>query len=361
MLSGLSIDSSEFNRIVDSLSDGIAIAKSGLVTYSNDVMDSFVGFPAVGHTPDECFGFPVTLLCSGKFGDYICVETDMRGTFGLTVLKRTEEGVVITFKPLSDILDLSRRARYLSTFDGKLRNNLTSAMMAVSMLMRSGCADPSEYRVFIHNCCKLLRLSGTVSMLSAESDEQAGFCLKTADVCSLLYSICRRISAPLNTMGIAIGLHSDKKRFICSLCEDWIERAVLNLISGAISRIKGGGRIRLILEEFDNLMLIDVCDTGTPIHFYGKSSDDADLACRDIVRRVVRAHDGSLVSTRYNSENHVVMAIPIVTPSEPLLSDGGGKVERFIPAEFIELSEAFDSELYDFASIPDKHDRKAAK
>ena len=190
MLSGLSIDSSEFNRIVDSLSDGIAIAKSGLVTYSNDVMDSFVGFPAVGHTPDECFGFPVTLLCSGKFGDYICVETDMRGTFGLTVLKRTEEGVVITFKPLSDILDLSRRARYLSTFDGKLRNNLTSAMMAVSMLMRSGCADPVGIPRF-HTQLLSSAAVGLVSMLSAESDEQAG--LPKTDVCSLLL-ICRRIS-----------------------------------------------------------------------------------------------------------------------------------------------------------------------
>ena len=71
---------------------------------------------------------------------------------------------------------------------------------------------------------------------------------------------------------------------------------MLNLISGAISRIKGGGGIRLILEEFDNLMLIAYATPARP-YILRKSSDDADLACRDILRRIVGRHDGSLVST----------------------------------------------------------------
>ncbi len=353
------IDSSDFRSFVDSLSDGFAVVRNATITYSNSVMDSFIGSSALGRNPDECFAIPILKLGNGKYGDCLYIETNIRGTFGIIMLKRSDGYMIITFKPLNEKLDVARRARYLSTFDGKLRNTVTSAMMAVSSLVKNNCADTSEYRTFIHNCCKLLRLSGTVSMLSAESDAEVGFFLKTADLYQLLNSICRRISTPLNTLGIAMGFRSDKKHFVTLLCDDWIERAVLNLISHSVTRMKSGGRICIHLDDFEGMALIDVSDTGEPTQFYGKESDDADYACRDIVRRVVRAHGGSLVSTRLSNENHTAVVLPVITPSDPLLTIEHDEIESFIPYDFIELSDAFGSEQYDFADVP--HNRKADK
>jgi len=322
-------------------------------------MDSFLGNSAAGRNPDECFRFPISKLWESEFENCIYIETAINDTFGIVMIKRAEDCIIVTFKPLNETLDVSRHAGYLSAFDGKVRNTVTSAMLAVAMIVKNKCADISEYRTFIHNCCKLLRLSGTTTMLAIENDTEAGFSLKTAELCRLLDSICRKISPPLNTLGIAIGLHTDKTHLISSVCEDWIERAVLNLISCAISRMKGGGRIRIILEEAENQIIISVCDTGEPIQYYSKPRDDTNYSSRDIVRRIVKAHGGSLITSYQNSENRVAMMFPIVASTEPFLTISTEEIVSFVPYEYIELSDALSSELYDFADNPEKHNRKA--
>jgi signal transduction histidine kinase len=254
--------SSTLDAIVNNLTEGVlATDLKGNVVFANRsacAMLSIDGEEALGKVPDPWKDFDLPEAVARCAGQHECGEAQVRdaGTFlrikveHLPAFDEHRGGVLVVMQDLSEGRRLeARQQRFLANAAHELKTPITSILGASDLLLAEE-EDPEVRRRFLKHIFteadRMQRLSETLLRLARVGWDLREPDLQVLDLNAAAREVMSRMQSLAESAGVELSLagHGTQVR----ADEEWLEQALLVVVSNAVKYSGRGGHVRLRLE-----------------------------------------------------------------------------------------------------------------
>jgi signal transduction histidine kinase len=267
--------------ILDNLNEGVlATSLAGQVMFANTSARAMLGVDdgaPLGGVPSPWadFDLPKAVARCGREGD--CGEARVRGakTYLRVNLESLPEfddhggGVLVVIQDLSEGRRLeANQQRFLANAAHELKTPITTILGASDLLLDGDEDDPGLRHHFLGHinaeARRMQRLSETLLRLA-----RTGFDLREPDLTGVdPNEVARRVTGRMEPLAESAGLRLSvaERGTRVRADEEWLEQALLVLVSNAVKHSRPGGRVRLRAEG-----------TSVAVEDEGEGMSEADL------------------------------------------------------------------------------------
>ena len=151
-----------------------------------------------------------------------------------------------------------------------LRNPLHSIMGAVGllqMLLPPNLLQENRdlFNLFNDNCARMQRLVDSLLDISRMESGETELALEPVNLAQLIQAAVSRVSATLQTRGVASSVFMPAHLPPVEIDLDMIDRVIINLLDNAIKFTPSGGQISVAAEPRADYVAVSISDTGCGI------------------------------------------------------------------------------------------------
>ena len=365
----MAVDAEQMVSALDSVEQPVFFVCGGLVERVNRAADRLgltAGRPLEEQPGAEVF---LALRAAGAaaaegtavlLGQTYSVRRLLHGGAELFVLRREGDG---RFSP-DTLLSVSQR----------LREPLSNLFGAASSLfpVLEELEDPGLQRslgALNRAFYQLLRLSGNLSDAAALLAGEVSLQRERTELSGFLNELLGRAEPLYAELGVGLERMLPARRVYAWIDRQWLERAVLNLLSNALRASQRGGSVRVRLTADAGNALLCVTDRGEGMSPEALSAAFSRYELRPgqadprwglglglpIAREVARLHGGALVLETRPGQTDAALSLPLAEPdadatalrSPRVRYDSTGGYRR----ELIEFSDLLPAEVFDTRNL----------
>lgn len=219
----------------------------------------------------------------------------------------------------------------------EIKNPLGSLGIHIQLMQRAlsrdGCLDEEQAREYLEILDEeVARLNGiVVDFLFAVRPMNAE--MKKSDVRKVLSELLHFVQYELEEDGIQISEEYPEKLPDLELDEKYLKQALLNIIKNAQAAMPDGGTLSVRLEQRDDFVTIDICDTGKGISEedrekifepYFTTKEFGSGLGLTVVYKVIKEHGGDIsLHSREGEGTRFTITLPLPQRERKLLDFQG--------------------------------------
>lgn len=345
--------------------DNIIICSTdGIIISIPESMKNVIGADCEGRDVSEVFD-PVAaktikdLSQKRQFADFECYIINSEYSCSAQLIK---DKIYIYCFPIERNAAIPKRDSSMQ-FASREINTATSMIFASLGILKkdiekNGTKEPLA--IINKNLYRLLRLSRNMMDSSQIEENSLSLCLSEEDIAAFCLKIVKQVEDICSQCDIVFTFDIPEKSIICCFDKEKIERAILNLLSNAISACGKDGRIHFSLTEKEKDVIIVITDNGAGIdggvlsdvfekHKAGRPESGISLGGAgfglELVKAFIEKHGGSIVIT---SQENMGTSACIVLPKNE-----GVKPAVFNSAAF-DYAGGFSHVLVELSTVLDK-------
>ena len=248
------------DAVLDNLSEGVmAVEAGGRVVFANPASRSLLGgdgaWPPGGvPNPWADFDLPLAVARSSKEGESIIARVGGERCTTLMIhleplpgLGGGRSGALVVMRDFSETRRLeAEQQRFLANAAHELKTPLT-AILGAAELLREDDEDPRVRRRFLRRIHeeaeRMNRLSETMLKLARTGTDLREPNLQPVDLCTVAHRASESMETMARRAGLAIRVQGPGGRVRAD--EEWLEEALLILLTNAIKHSNWGGCVRV--------------------------------------------------------------------------------------------------------------------
>ena len=216
---------------------------------------------------------------------------------------------------------------------------------------------------------QLLRLSGNLAAAGSLLADGQALPKEKTELTAYFAELLERAEPLCQAAGAALDWTLPDRQLYCWISREWVERAVLNLLSNALQYAPKGGKLRFSLGQSGKFAMLCISDNGeglapellaTAFSRFARQPELDDPRWGvgfglPIARRVAQAHGGTLLVQSRDDGTAVTMSLSLEQPeqSETKLRSPAASYDYTggFRHELVELSDALPAEVYDTRNL----------
>lgn len=268
----------EFDLISKNIADGLVLLdQKGLILSINQNAVDILGNPNIDYVSKPFIDLTriikiqeyIERVFLGEFLDTVLQIQNKYYSFRFSPIIRDESilgSIILIVDNTLQIQNEQLRREFSANVSHELKTPLTS-ISGYAELIKEGLVKPEDIQYFAENIFNetshLVNLIEDIIKVSRLDENTTGYDFLPINIKDLIKTIVSKLEKNANSSNIVIKTHLFDAKILA--VENVIYEIFYNLIENSIKYNKKNGFVNITMSNFENFVIIEICDTGIGI------------------------------------------------------------------------------------------------